>query len=229
MKRLLAFLSFIIFSSLATAGAINLNTWTATPGGTWNVVPDGSTVLQTTNGQPTYLLSDTNYINTKFDGKFGVETGSDDDFIGFVFGYNNSTDFLLFDWKQGNQAGASSGFTLSRISGSDVDYWLHTGTDINVLASDYNGNNGWADFTSYDFTLNYTSTSIKIDVGGNEIFNLTGSFSDGKFGFYNYSQAYVRYQGFEETVIPSVPEPSAIALIGLGLLGLAATRRKIQK
>ncbi|SIS67400.1 PEP-CTERM sorting domain-containing protein [Neptunomonas antarctica] len=217
-------------SSFANAGLVDLNAWTATSGGTWNVDGSGTSVLQTTNGDPTYFLSDSNYINTKFDGTFGVETSGDDDFIGFAFGYSNSNDFLLFDWKQGNQSHtgyAPSGFTLSKISGASVNYWDHSGSDIVVLASDYVGNNGWADNTVYDFSLDFTTTGIKIDIDGANIFDVSGSFNTGKFGFYNYSQSQVRYTGFTEEVSPSaIPEPSTLAIFALGIMGLATRRFK---
>jgi hypothetical protein len=218
-------------SGFANAGLIDLNTWTPTSGGTWGVDTGGTSVLQSTNGQPTYFLSDTNYINTQFDGTFGVETTSDDDFIGFTFGYNNSTDFLLFDWKQGNQnhtGYAPSGFTLSKISGSNVNYWDHSGADITVLASDYTGNNGWVDHTVYGFSLDFTTTGIKIGIDGTNIFDVSGSFNTGKFGFYNYSQSQVRYTGFTEEVSQSIPEPSTLAIFALGLMGLASRRFKKQ-
>jgi hypothetical protein len=216
-------------SSYTHAGLIDLSTWSPTAGGTWNVQNSGTSVLQTTNGSPTYFLSDTNYINTQFDGSFGVETTSDDDFIGFTFGYNNSNDFLLFDWKQGNQSYsgyAPSGFTLSKISGSNVNYWNHSGADITVLATEYVGNNGWADNTVYGFSLDFTTTGIKIDIDGTNIFDVAGSFNSGKFGFYNYSQSQVRYTGFTEEVSQSVPEPSTLAILALGLMGLASRRFK---
>lgn len=219
----------LLTSSFSYAGLIDLSSWTPTPGGSWNVQGGGTSVLQTINGEPTYFLSDTNYINTQFDGSFGVETTGDDDFIGFVFGYNNSNDFLLFDWKQGNQSYAGyapSGFTLSKISGSGVNYWDHTGADITVLASDYAGNNGWADNTVYNFSLDFTTTGIKIGIDGTNIFDVSGSFSSGKFGFYNYSQSQVRYTGFTQEVSQSVPEPSTLAIFALGVMGLASRRFK---
>jgi len=215
-------------SGFSNAALIDLSSWAGTSGGNWVVDGTNTSVLQTNNGQPTYFLSDTNYINTLFDGTFGVETTSDDDFIGFVFGYNNSSDFLLFDWKQANQSTASSGFTLSKITGTDVDFWSHTGSDITVLATDYVGNNGWADNTIYDFTLDFTTTGISIDIDSINIFNVAGTFNTGKFGFYNYSQSNVRYTGFEEAISPTldVPEPSTLAIFALGIMGLAARRFK---
>jgi hypothetical protein len=214
-------------SSFANASLLDLNAWAGTSGGSWVVDNSGTSVLQTINGQPTFFLSDTNYINTKFDGTFGVETSSDDDYIGFAFGYNNSNDFLLFDWKQGNQGVAQSGFTLSKITGSDAEFWGHTGADLTVLASNYTGNNGWADNTVYNFSLDFTSTNINISINGANIFDVSGSFNSGKFGFYNYSQSQVRYTGFAEEVSPSVvPEPSTLAIFAFGMIGLASRRFK---
>ncbi len=214
-------------SSFANAGLIDLSNWSATAGGNWTVDASKTSVFQTINGEPTYFLSDSNYIDTKFDGTFGVETSIDDDFIGFAFGYNNSNDYLLFDWKQGNQGVASSGFTLSHITGSDVDFWGHTGNDISILASNYTGNNGWVDNTTYNFSLDFTHSGISIDIDGNNIFDVSGTFQTGKFGFYNYSQSHVRYTGFEETVSPSkdVPEPSTLAIFALGIMGLVSKRK----
>lgn len=227
MKKLLTLVAVLGLSSQVNATPIDLSNWTETPGGDWTLAADGSSVFQSTNGQPTYFLSESNYINTEFNGTFGVETSSDDDYIGFVFGYNNSDDYLLFDWKQGEQSSAYSGFTLSQISGSHVDLWGHSGSDLTVLASDYTTRDsfkGWLDNTRYNFTLDFTSSSIRIDIDGSTIFDVDGSFSDGKFGFYNYSQSQVRYSGFEETVSETVPEPSTLAIFALGIIGLTARR-----
>jgi len=240
MKKTLFFTIIILMmSSLAFADSIDLSSWSQEGplgNGNWVVSGDGTNVLQTINGEPTYFVSPTDYIDTTFDGSFGVQTSSDDDFIGFVFGFNGLDDFYLFDWKQKDQAvGAFEGFTLSRIMGTGVDFWQHTNTgsnvDITVLATSYSPTSGWADYVTYEFSLNYTATNINIKIDGSEIFNVAGTYDTGKFGFYNYSQSGVKYQGFEETPPPppSVPEPSTLLLMGLGLLGLAGYTRKLTR
>ncbi|MBN2809918.1 MAG: PEP-CTERM sorting domain-containing protein [Deltaproteobacteria bacterium] len=229
MKKIV-FATIMLFwlNSLTFAAAINLSSWTASGDGTWVLSGDAASVLQTKNGEPTYFVSDTNYINTLFDGSFGVETSSDDDFIGFVFGYTGPTDYILFDWKQAAQTTsngtAAEGFTLSQITGSDVNLWGHAGADISVLDTLYGSDKGWADNTVYDFTLDYSTTGITIKIDGGTIFDISGSFGDGKFGFYNYSQEKVRYAAFDETT--TVPIPGAVWLFGSGLLGLFGLRRK---
>ncbi len=227
MRYLLTYLFIFTFTTPVFASVIDLNSWTVSGGGNWTVANDGSNVFQDVNGAPGYFLSDIDYLNTEFNGSFGVETTSDDDFIGFVFGYNNSDDYLLFDWKQSTQVynseTANEGFHLSRISGTDVNLWNHTGNDLTVLATDLSTTNGWADNASYDFTLDYTATNISIDIDGTNIFDLAGSFGNGKFGFYNYSQSDVRYQGFEQNI--SVPEPSSLMVFSTLLLALLRLKK----
>jgi len=234
-------MTFFSCSFSALADPIDLSGWSAVViynDGTsahsspiWTVGSGGNSVTQSVNGDPSAFLSDQAWANTVFNGNFKVNTTGDDDYIGFVFGYSDSEDYYLFDWKQHNQywkpgGQGHEGFTLSHITGSDINLWDHSGNDINVIADDYSQTNGWEDNTSYQFTLSYTENNINIAVDGNTIFDIDGSFSAGKFGFYNYSQPNVSYQGFTRTA--AVPEPATMLLFGAGLAAFAggALRRK---
>lgn len=245
-----AFLSVgATLSSGVAAAPIDLNTWSqegAASAGNWTVSGDGASVFQSVNGNPTYFVGPNSEINKEFNGTFAQDGSAgfwDDDYVGFVFGFQSTSDYYLFDWKQGDQTFggqfAGAGFRLSKISGNDVNYWTHTGSDIDVLASNLGSDKGWEDNTVYNFSLGYTDTSITITLDGGifddatviDVDGLTNS--AGRFGFYNYSQAAVTYAGFEEQTCTSncgstteVSEPATLALFGLGLMGLVATRKK---
>src|SRR5690606_6053488 len=84
------------FATLSTAAfsatiPIDLNTWEKrgpSANGNWTVTPDGSSVFQSINGDPTFFVSPDNQINKTIRGSIRVETTTDDDYIGFVFGFN---------------------------------------------------------------------------------------------------------------------------------------------
>jgi len=265
MKKLLGFLCSValigfifitISGSTAYAVPIDLNDWTEesyTPGAAdWDVAVDGSFVTQNNNVQsPTIFYSDFDAFNSETIGKIRVNTGSDDDYIGFVFGFNpgettaTTADYLLVDWKQYSQSydfGAGPGGTAhrglaaSRVFGTPTanEFWQHanlTGSDassgLTELARGTTlGNTGWADYATYEFDFIYTPTNLKVFVGGTLELDIAGSFNNGRLGFYNFSQGGVTYSSF--TVDP-VPEPTTMLLLGTGLLGLAGARRKMKK
>lgn len=218
-----------LISTAAAATPIDMSGWTALGNGTWTLSPDGLTVQQIDNGNPTVFLSNDEYINTRFEGTFGVNTASDDDFIGFVFGYDNSTDFILFDWKQNIQSLSQDGFRLAQINGSVGAYSTLSGAGVNLLGTDYGttiNDRGWLDNEIYQFKLDFTDSRIVIDIAGETIFDVTGSFDSGRFGFYNYSQQEAVYGNLNITNISSIPTPAPLALLGLGLLGLWWQKRR---
>ena len=237
----------LALSSLASAEIVNLNDWTqfgSAGSGNWIVSQDGYSVVQTVNSQPTYFVSGESYLDVEFNGRIAVETTSDDDWIGFVLGFNGLDDYYLFDWKQGDQSGALEGFSLSKVSGTDVDFWNHTGSDIEVIASNYGLDLGWEDNTVYHYNVGYTLDNISISINGGglehqEIFNISNlSNVAGSFGFYNYSQSDVRYIGSggeacttmcgsaENLAVHTVPLPASVGLLGLVMAGF--TMRKKQ-
>ena len=71
---------------------------------------------------------------------------------------------------------------------------------------------GWADNVEYKFKIEYTAINVKIFVDGNLIFDVDGSFNSGKFGFYNYSQSFVRYKGFVQPFSAVVNKVNASCL-----------------
>ena len=228
---------------LASAAPVDLTGWIAEGQGNWSVQSGGDTVFQSTNGQPTVFFEDgSNARGTQLSGEITVQTTRDDDFIGFVLGYQSgelsaaTTDFWLIDWKQRDQNPAVDGLALSQVTSASnannfTDFWTHSG-GVNEIARGTNlGSTGWADNTTYKFDLVFTSQLIEVFVDGLKEISVTAAqagvseFNDGAMGFYNYSQSSVLYSSITKEVA-SVSEPATFALMGFGLLGVGLTRRK---
>lgn len=200
---------------------IDLSTWVEegdTTNGEWTVGGGGSSVAQTINGDPTFLVSPDSFINVIITGRIRVNTTNDDDWVGFVFGYQdpdtlspNYYDFYLFDWKQADQNFSgffgAEGYSLSRMQGNITNlpqaFAGKQGPFCNLIASDFGNTKGWNDLTNYDFALTYTNTRTVISINGDTIFDVYGCFGPGRFGFYNYSQSDVIYSNFSYRVAAS--------------------------
>lgn len=227
----------------AQAGPVDLNTWVDEPAGagSWTVGGGGSFVDQSTNGSPTFFRGNLSALNQTLTSKIQVRTTGDDDFIGFAIGFDAgdatsaSADYLLLDWKQGNQSPAIDGLAVSRVRGlrtSNNDFWQHVNSVEELARATNLGSTGWADNTEYEFTINFTATSLQVLVDGVEEFNFLAAdvgdgtaFNGGNFAFYNYSQGGVRYSAVTQDVF-TVHEPGTLAVVVVGFIGLAAIRRR---
>lgn len=207
---------------------------------TWNVI-SSSMVQETTNADASiYQLDDiTNIQNTRVTGTMEVQTTSDDDLIGFAFGIQDRGSYYLFDWKQATQtdlpdfgtADVGMSVKLVNTGGSDpsgFDLW-NTGnnTGVSLLADN---DVAWADNTVYGFTLDFLDGSFDISIteGITEIgsFSIVDStFTGGGFGLYAYSQRSVKFSDLASSPV-SVPEPSSLLVLSIGLAGLARWARR---
>lgn len=210
-------------ASAIVSEPVFFNGWTVEgrPGnGNWTVSADGTGVEQGFNGDPTFFVSDIDYLGVDISGTLQVGFG-DDDHIGFVFGWtsplaangDSPDDYAgyLFTWKQFPQSGAEEGFTLMRLDGTITNYGpLFTPQDsaeTTVLASLYGSDRGWEDNTLHRFRLTYTADRITIRVDDELVFDLTAAdagvtaFPNGRFGFYNYSQSGVTYADFSSAPV----------------------------
>lgn len=244
----------------AQAGPVDLSSWTPLTldysgfqsAGNWVVSADNLSVVQTINADPSFFLNNLNQTSYSMDGSWKVETSSDDDFMGFVFGYQNSSNFYLFDWKQAyqNEPGygiANEGMTIKKMTGATGDglvdlsipeFWKNTvgSANVAILATNHSSTIGWVDNHSYDFHLDFGLNPGEIHIvvkdGATTLWDTTlndTTFLSGQFGFYNFSQEKVRYAGFEQTGGYVIPAPGAILLggIGVSLVGWLKRRKTL--
>jgi len=241
---LAAIAAAIVSTTAVSAAPVDLSSWTVDGGGNWTTAADNNSVFQSLNSAPTVFQNGVDSQGLSLAGTITVETTSDNDFIGFVLGYtqgdidgNPDTDYILVDWKQGTQGGWDEGLAISRVTGpiqaggldTSADAWDHVGS-VQLLARATNlGDVGWSDNTAYSFQIDFTSTFIRVLVDGVLELDVAGSFANGAFGFYNFSQEGVRYAGItEEVVVPEIPIPGALPLMltGMGLVSFLKRRKR---
>jgi len=252
-KTFLACAAALLLPVTAHAASVDLTGWeedgfhNSPSAGTWTVQPGNDSVIQSANGNPTvFFESGSNSQGTALSGTIEVQTTGDDDFVGFVLGYQDgemnsaSADFWLIDWKQIDQnhlGFAPRGLALSHVSGDVAaagagNFWAHTGTVTEAERAANLGSTGWADNTEYTFELTFTASLIEVKVNGVTEISFTAAenggnlFTDGSFGFYNYSQNAVRYAGITEEAVVPLPASLPLLLAGFGALGLIRRRRK---
>lgn len=239
-------LSLLSAPAFALDVPVDLSGWTAQGAGQWNVEAGDNAVRQTLN-EPEIgvFFGPGNAQGTRLSATVQHYTPYiDDDFLGFVLGFKSgdiaapSTNFLLIDWKQTTQVSGGctglQGLAISRVTGglSNRDAaWCHLPSEgVTELARAATlGSTGWVDGTVYRFDIEFTASAVRVLVDEIEQFNITGTFSNGAFGFYNLSQQRVRYAGITTaTLPPAVPEPAtwAMLIIGFGLVGVQLRARK---
>lgn len=241
MGKLSLAASLLVGAQSVTAAVIpvDLTGWTSEGSGSWTVATDNNSVFQSQNGNPTvFFESGTTSHGQALSGQIEVQTTGDDDFIGFVLGYStgelNSGDFWLIDWKQGDQSTAVDGLSLSYVGAgaSTNDFWSHSGAVTELQRATNLGSTGWADNTIYNFDLVFTDSLIQVYVDDVLEINYAGTFTDGAFGFYNYSQGSVRYAGLttqDSNNFTEASAPGSLLLFSLAMLSLYQRRKMNSK
>ena len=196
---------------------IDLSDWTAEDyetntqycaSGTWTVDSNGR--AKETRGQaPSILHGDFDAYGKRLTAT--VRPGNDDDFFGFVVGFNSGdstnadANYLLIDWKKQSQSfdfggdstssggSAEVGLRLSRVTGvPDCDeFWQHANLDGTGESSglgelqeaDSKGSTRYSS-QDYEFVIDFGSESIEVYLDGRLELDLDGEFSNGRFGAY---------------------------------------------
>jgi len=91
----------------------------------WKVSKQGNEIQQVVNSIATILVGSHVFRDVEYSGTFFVNTHSDDDIIGIVFGYQNPRKFFVASWKRTSQiywdprpfrANAESAFNIKKIN-----------------------------------------------------------------------------------------------------------------
>ncbi|PRQ06262.1 hypothetical protein [Enhygromyxa salina] len=165
----------------------------------------GTTVCTTSNSDPSAYVCPTVHQQSRITGTMVVNTASDDDMIGFVWGWQSASQFYLFQWKQLPQPWfgcmGSAGMTIKKFDATDV-YVLDdfacdndTANQTVLMTPDETTTSGWIDNREYGVELLYdlTQTEITItDLSDNSVVAnfvvMDDSYPNGKFGTYDFSQ-----------------------------------------
>jgi Thrombospondin C-terminal region len=214
----------------ADAGPVTLNSgWTLYSwdpiGDTMKIKPsyvfesNGLVAIQKANALPSAYVSDQVFENATIRGRFSVNDTSDDDYVGFVFGWQDNQHFYLLRWKQAAQGYCGSiaerGTNLAVVSSDTpldqcADFWASVGTArVKSLSAPALNPVGWVDKKVYEFELQHQPGAIAIDIRDVALDTIVATirstdatYAKGRFGFYNHSQSGVRYEYFSIASMP---------------------------
>ncbi|XP_040196487.1 thrombospondin-4 [Rana temporaria] len=197
----------------------------------WIVLNQGMEIVQTMNSDPGLAVGYTAFNGVDFEGTFHVNTVTDDDYAGFIFGYQDSSSFYVVMWKQTEQtywqatpfrAVAEPGIQLKAIKSKTGpgehlrnSLW-HTGDtndQVRLLWKDPR-NVGWKDKVSYRWFLQHRPQDGYIRARffeGSELVADSGVTVDttmrgGRLGVFCFSQENIIWSNLKYRCNDTIPE-----------------------
>jgi hypothetical protein len=180
----------------------------------WQFQMQGTRACETANGEPSAVVCDFVLDNAEVTGQFAVETGQDDDSIGFVFGWQDVGHFYVFSWKQAGQDFMACGVMPEGMTVKAID------SDMGLACADLVGDmdtavstalatpatfydQGWIDDEVYVFELQHTPTDFTITVYLASDMSVVATttvmdatYPSGQFGLFAFSQLDSCFEDF---------------------------------
>ncbi len=162
------------------------------------------------------FLSRQKFSNSKISFKIKTSLTGDDDFIGFVFGFEGPMGYpygpfktFIFTWRRDKQEDTGcgeydhEGMSLLQVNTnipSDLcgNFWVdavENHENASIIDKSWGSSTGWIPGEVNHFDLYYTAEQVEIYVDDTLKFAFASDscFEPSRFGFYNYSQAEVDY------------------------------------
>ncbi|XP_055386338.1 cartilage oligomeric matrix protein-like [Condylostylus longicornis] len=208
---------YISSSDFRKFHTINLDPTSREPKPNWIILANGSEITQTKNSFPTIAIGYENFNGVDYSGTFYVNDDIDDDFIGFIFGYQSNKRFYVVSWKKEYQlfkkVNAKPGVQISLVnsitgpsSTLGTALWNSNSTknQVKILWNDPK-REGWKQFTSYRWELIHRPTigliKLRIYEGNNLILDSPLIYDEeirgGRLGVYCASQENVIWSNLQ--------------------------------
>jgi hypothetical protein len=224
--------STMVFNAGRCIEEADLSSWSSAGAGKWTYDKETKLLLQSENGPPTFYISKDNYENVAIEGKMKVFIPNpkpanyfiDDDLIGLVFSWQNSSNYYAFDWKKEDQGSRNEGLWFFKVNNEITDFndWLNESYNKTILSrkDGKNGSikqNGWIYDKWYTIKMEYKNNKIVFYIDGINVLEYENdSIKDlkmGKVGFLNMSQSHVYYKDFKIDASPICPIVNGIQSI----------------